>query len=177
MTPDMLSAYIGVGSNIRPETNIPAALNLLRRRVRVTGTSTFYRTPAVDRPDQPDYRNGVWRIETAAAPRDLGRDVLRPIEDQLGRVRTADKYAPRTIDLDVLLHGATVLDDSDCHVPAPEIRTRLFLVVCLLELDAGLVLPDTGERLAALLEGEAAREFEADEGLTARLRREVGLKG
>ncbi len=170
---DLVTAYIGVGSNIDPQANIPAALDLLRRRACVTGTSTFYRTPAIDRPDQPDYLNGVWRIETAAAPRDLGRDLLRPIEDQLGRVRTTDKYAPRTIDLDVLLHGATVVNDPDCHIPAPEIRTRPFLAACLLELDPDLLLPDTGQALGSLLNRDAARGLEPDVALTSRLRQEI----
>ena len=58
-------AYIGVGSNIEPESNILRALDLLKQCERVAASSTFYRTPAIGRAEQPDYLNGVWRIETA----------------------------------------------------------------------------------------------------------------
>jgi 2-amino-4-hydroxy-6-hydroxymethyldihydropteridine diphosphokinase len=169
MTDRPVTVYIGVGSNIEPEANILRALDLLGRCSRVTATSTFYRTPAIARTEQPDYLNGVWRIETPLAPRDLKFNVLRRIEEQLGRVRGPDKYAPRAIDLDVLLCGPEVLDDPDCQVPAPEIRKRPFLVTCLLELDPELVLPDTGQRLASLA-AEAGKAYEPAEEFTRRLR-------
>jgi 2-amino-4-hydroxy-6-hydroxymethyldihydropteridine diphosphokinase len=139
----------------------------------VTATSTFYRTPAIGRPGQPDYLNGVWRIGTHLSPRDLKFNELRRIEDKLGRVRGPDKYAARTIDLDVLLCGREVLDDPDCQVPAPEIRKRLFLVTCLLELDPDLVMPDTGEPLASLLDPGKVKAFEPAVEYTSRLRRRL----
>jgi 2-amino-4-hydroxy-6-hydroxymethyldihydropteridine diphosphokinase len=169
----LVTAYIGVGSNIEPEVNIAQALELLVDRCRVTATSTFYRTPAIGRPDQPDYLNGVWRVETLLTPRDLKLGVLRPVEDRLGRIRGPDKYAPRTIDLDVLLCGREVLDEADCRVPAPEIRQRRFLMICLLELDPDLVLPDTNERLGSLLAWEEAKAFEPAAEFTRRLRRRI----
>jgi 2-amino-4-hydroxy-6-hydroxymethyldihydropteridine diphosphokinase len=174
MTNRPVIAYIGVGSNIEPETNIPRAMDILTCRCRVTATSTFYRTPAISRPDQPDYFNGVWRVETSLTPRDLKFGVLRHIEDQLGRVRGPDKYAPRTIDLDVLLCGREALDDPDCPVPAPEIRKRPFLVTCLLELEPDLVLPDTNEPLTSLLGPQGAQAYEPAAELTSRLRRGLG---
>lgn len=173
MTDRSVTMYIGVGSNIEPEANILRALDLLERCSRVTATSTFYRTPAIGRPEQPDYLNGVWRIETPLAPRDLKFGELRRIEEQLGRVRGSDKYAPRTIDLDVLLCGPEVLDDPDCQVPAPEIRQRPFLVVCLLELDPDLVMPDTGEPLASLLARDQEKAYRPAEAFTQRLRSRV----
>ena len=155
-----LVAYIGVGSNIEPEINIVRALDLLRQCSRAVATSTFHRTRAIGPPGQPDYLNGVWRIETTVTPHDLKFRVLRRIEEQLGRIRGPDKYAPRTIDLDVLLCGGEVVSDPDCRIPAPEIRQRPFLVVMLLELDPDLVLPDTGESLASLLKPFDAKDWE-----------------
>lgn len=144
MADRLIQAFVGVGSNIEPRRNIQAALVRLARRVRVTGVSTFYRTPALDRPDQPAFLNGVWRIETDLAPRALKLDVLRGIERSLGRVRTADRYAPRTIDLDLLLYGDLTVDEPDLRIPDPDIRKRPFIVVPLLELAPDLVMPDTG---------------------------------
>jgi 2-amino-4-hydroxy-6-hydroxymethyldihydropteridine diphosphokinase len=144
------TAYVGVGSNLRPEVSIVAALDRLMQSVRVTDSSTFYRTPALNRPGTPDFLNGVWRLETGLDARALKFTVLRRIEDELGRTRTADRYAPRTIDLDLLVYGASVINDADLRVPDPDIRVRAFIACPLLELAPELVLPDTRERLASL---------------------------
>lgn len=142
-------AYIAVGSNIEPERNISAALALLRDHVRVTAVSTFYRTAAIDRPDQPDFLNGVFAVRTAVGPRVLKFDILHGIERQLGRVRTTDKYAARTIDLDVVLYGQEVIDDPDLRLPDKDI-TRPFIGLAVLELAPGLVLPDSRRPLASI---------------------------
>jgi 2-amino-4-hydroxy-6-hydroxymethyldihydropteridine diphosphokinase len=166
-------AYVGVGSNIEPEANIERALEQLRQSVRVTGTSTFYRTAAIGRPDQADYLNGVWRIEPALSAKELKVSVLRPIEQRLGRVRGSDRYAPRTIDLDVLLCGRQVVHDADCQVPAPEILDRRFLCMGLLELDPDLVLPGMDRPLALLVKRAQEEALEPDWVLTARLREKI----
>jgi dihydroneopterin aldolase/2-amino-4-hydroxy-6-hydroxymethyldihydropteridine diphosphokinase len=153
-----VEAYVAVGSNIDPENNIRAALAKLRRQVRVTAVSTFYRTPflppkgqrAAAPPEQPPYVNGVWRIETDKDPRALKTQVLQRIEEDLGRRRGADKYAPRTIDLDLAVYGDRVLNEPGLQVPHPEIRERPFVAVPLLEIAPDLVLADTGEPLASL---------------------------
>ena len=90
----MTRVFIGVGLNISPEANIRAAIRLLARRVRVVDLSTFYRTPAEGRPEQPDYINGVVAIETDLPPETLKNEVLRPIERRLGRRRKDDNSRP-----------------------------------------------------------------------------------
>ena len=143
-----VTAYIAVGSNMEPEKNLPAALARLIQRVRVVAVSTMYRTPALDRPHQPDFVNGVWSVETRHTPRDLKYTVLRPIEEALGRVRTADAYADRPIDLDIALYGAQVIEEQGLIIPDPDILRRPFLAVPLLELVPDLVLPGSGVRLS-----------------------------
>jgi 2-amino-4-hydroxy-6-hydroxymethyldihydropteridine diphosphokinase len=138
-----VDAFVAVGSNIDPQANVPRALALLKTYVSVTAVSTFYRTAAVNRPDQPDFANGVVKIQTTRPPREVKFDVLRRIEDQLGRVRSADKYAARTIDLDLILYGTMVIDKPDLHLPDPSIHTYPFVAIPLLELACDLVLPDT----------------------------------
>lgn len=140
----MTRAYIGVGSNISPEVNIKAAIRLLTRHVRVVGFSTFYRTPAEGRPEQPDYVNGVVVIETNLAPKALKHEVLRPIEHCLGRRRTDDKFAPRPIDLDILVHGPHQMEAEDLRLPAEEIEKRAFVAIPLSEVAPDLMLPGTG---------------------------------
>ena len=130
----MTRAFIGVGSNISPEANIRQAMRLLARRVRLIAVSTFYRTPAEGRPEQPDYVNGVVVIDTDLPPDALKYDVLRPIERDLGRRRTADKLAPRPINLDILVFGSRRIRRPGLRLPADEIETRAFVAVPLAEV-------------------------------------------
>lgn len=167
--PVTATAFVGVGSNIDPERNIPAALALLARRVRVTGCSRLYRSAPVGPPGQPAFVNGVWRVETALGPRALKEGVLRAIERDLGRVRTADRYAPRPIDLDLIAYDELVRSEPGLELPDPELRTRAFLQVPLLELAPGFSLPGTGELLADLVDDEAAGALEPAAVLTAAL--------
>ena len=142
--------YIAVGSNIDPERNVPAALDRLMAHVAVEAVSTHYRTEPLGRPDQPPFVNGVWEVAADRDARTLKSDVLRAVEASLGRVRSADKYAARPIDLDIAVYGDLVMEEEDLVVPDPDIRERPFIAVPLLELARDLRLPDTGERLASL---------------------------
>ena len=161
---------VAVGSNIAPERNVPAALDMLAHQARLTGISTFYRTAPLGRPEQPPFLNGAVRIETRHPARALKFDVLRAIERRLGRVRTEDAFAPRPIDLDIALYGHAVIDEPDLRVPDPDIRARPFLALPLLELEPDLVLPDTGQALASLIQPEWASTMRPDAALTECLR-------
>ena len=136
----MARAFIGIGSNIEPEKNVRVAIRSLAQQTRVTGISTVYCTGALGRPEQPHYFNCVVEIETEAPPAEVKHGILRPIENRLGRKRSADKYAPRTIDLDLILYGDLVMDAEDIRLPDPEILQRPFLAIPLFELAPDLVL-------------------------------------
>lgn len=136
----MARAFIAVGSNIDPAGNVRKAVGLLARQGRLTGISMVYRTAPLGRPEQPHYYNCVVEIETGMAPVELRQNLLRPIEDALGRIRTADKFAPRTIDLDLIVYGDLALDTEDIQLPDPQILTRPFLALPLFELAPDLVL-------------------------------------
>jgi len=109
------------------------------------------------------------------APRDLKFGLLRRIEADLGRVRTADKYAARTIDLDILLYGDRIIDQPDLKVPDPDLRERAFLIVPLAELAPDVVLPDDGRAAAEAARGVDGAGLVADIEFSERLRRRVGL--
>ncbi len=126
-------AFIGVGSNIDPRHNIPAALRLLQAHVRVTQCSTFFRTRAIGRSDQPDFFNGVWQIETLLEPEQLKASLLPRVEDGLGRTRTSDKFDPRTIDLDLLLYNDLVVRTDHIMLPHPDLG-RPFVFLPVIEL-------------------------------------------
>lgn len=135
----MLSTiFIGVGSNLDPEHHVALALAALRTQLEIEGSSTFYWSAPLKRPEQPRFLNGVWRARTARSPREVKFEVLRVIEQDLGRRRKVDRHAARTIDLDLLMHGNCHLKDPDLTLPDPEIPLRAFLWHPLQELDAPL---------------------------------------
>lgn len=164
-----MEAFIAVGSNIEPEQNLLTALDRLKAKVPVKAVSTVYRTEPVGRPEQPSFLNGVWKILTPLPPRALKFDVLRPLEAALGRVRSEDRYAPRTIDLDILLYGNAVIREPGLEIPDPDLCRRPFLAAGVLELAPGLVLPDTGEPLHELMRVQTA-ELKPAVDFTNRLR-------
>ncbi len=153
----MARAYVGIGSNVEPEKNIPSSLRALSEHSRLTGVSTFYLTRTLGSGDDPPFYNGAARVETDLPPREFKFDVLKKIEDDLGRVRGRDRYAPRTIDLDLVLYDSLVVREPGLVLPDPDVVTRAFLAMPLLELDPSLVLPG-GLRLA-----DFARSLPTDE--------------
>jgi 2-amino-4-hydroxy-6-hydroxymethyldihydropteridine diphosphokinase len=165
------NAYVAVGSNIEPLDNIPRALLMLKAYVTISAISNFYRTSPVGRRKQPDFINGVVKIRTDRSPRELKFDILRKIEDKIGRVRSEDKFAPRTIDLDVILYGMTVLDELGLCLPDPSIRLYPFVAAPLLELAPELILPDTQTQLAKVPVAKLTAGLHLEAEFTDRLRR------
>ena len=165
--------YIGVGSNIDPERNIRAGLRLLLWNVEIVGISLFYCTEAIGNSEAPPFYNGVIAISTQMTARQLKFDVLRTIEDSLGRVRSKDKYAPRPIDFDIILYGDQVICETGLEVPDPDVMTRPFVAVPLFELDHDLVLPGSGIRLADIVRSMDAGSLKPLEEFTSVLRQEM----
>src|SRR5262245_30320803 len=99
----MPRVFVAVGSNVDPEEHVMRGLRRLDADIGVRSVSTFYRTPALDRPQDPPFINGVVEVGDTLAPLEL-KTSLHRIEDSLGRERGSDPYAPRTLDLDLLLH-------------------------------------------------------------------------
>jgi len=105
---------------------------MLRQRLTVTAVSTVYRTPAINRPELPDFLNCLFEAETRADVRSVGT-ILREIEDALGRRRGGEKFGSRRIDLDLLLYGDLVVDDGELKLPHPDL-SRWFVRAALAEL-------------------------------------------
>jgi 2-amino-4-hydroxy-6-hydroxymethyldihydropteridine diphosphokinase len=166
-------AFIGVGSNIGPEDNIREALRQLAQSTRLVSISTFYREPAIGRPEEPDFYNGVVAIETDLPPAALKWQVLRPIEAALGRQRGADRYASRTIDLDLLLYGDSVVSSAELKLPDPDIPTRTFIAIPLYEIAPDLVMPDTHIPIRQVAEQISAQGMQPLYEYTRRLRNEL----
>jgi 2-amino-4-hydroxy-6-hydroxymethyldihydropteridine diphosphokinase len=145
-------AFVGLGSNLgEREAMIRLALDDLARLPQTTlvRASSLYDTEPTGDVDQPNFLNAVAQLDTELTARQLLWNLLL-IEKRLGRVRT-QKWGPRTIDLDLLLYGSQVVEESDLQVPHPELTRRSFVLVPLVELDPMLVHPVTGETLLDLL--------------------------
>jgi 2-amino-4-hydroxy-6-hydroxymethyldihydropteridine diphosphokinase len=133
---------------------------LARRGVTVQASSSVYETePVGEVTDQPDFLNACLRIRTELAPEPL-LEACKAVERELGRPPGGQRHGPRPIDVDLLLLADRRHDSPRLRVPHPEIATRRFVLVPLLELDPELVLPD-GRRgddaLAALGPGQRVR--------------------
>ena len=102
-------AVLGLGSNIDPEENIRRAIEIISGEVSLIKTSSFVETEPVGFKEQRSFINGALLIETPLGAFELKRR-LREIEGELGRVRTANKNGPRTIDLDILVWNGEVVD-------------------------------------------------------------------
>lgn len=184
--PTRARVFVGVGSNIDPEENVIEALGLLFSMdgIEVTGISTFYRTPSLPPPDRSraprgsdaDYLNGVLELRTSLDPDGLG-SVLSGIEAKLGRVRGGPKYAPRTMDLDILLFlpaeapGPAAPPSPRSMTPTHlDILSRAFVALPLLELAPNLLLPPDGVPLVEVAASFSGPGGEAERALTERLR-------
>jgi 2-amino-4-hydroxy-6-hydroxymethyldihydropteridine diphosphokinase len=143
------TAYLALGSNLgdRLET-LQRAVDLLAQRegIEVVRSSRVYETDPVG-PEQPDYLNAVIEISTTLDPRELLGSALE-VEAQLGRVR-AERWGPRTLDVDVLTYDEREIDEPDLELPHPRMHERAFVFVPLGELTADPMLPG-GRALATL---------------------------
>ena len=186
-------AYVGVGSNIRAEENVRRALEVLSENPEVTlsGISTFYRTaPIADPTDSirlpgqdgqvldPDFLNGVLELRTFLSSDEL-LAFFTEVEVALGRERPGKRYAPRTMDLDLLLFGR---DENPEALPiweeiGPEgflahtdIEIRPFVAHPLMELAPDLTLPPHGTPLRAFVATFGTPGGRAEDDFTESLR-------
>ena len=138
MTTPSVQVCLSLGSNIAPHKFLPRAVERLRDFLEVTAVSRAWRSAAVGA-SGPDFLNAAVLVCTRLSPSDLKIDVLRRVEAQLGRVRRADKFAPRTIDIDIIVYGDQVVDSA--------LWSQAYLALPVSELLPGLVNPQSGETL------------------------------
>jgi 2-amino-4-hydroxy-6-hydroxymethyldihydropteridine diphosphokinase len=162
------TGYLGLGSNVGERaSHLRTAIELLRERgVEVEAVSSAYETePVGEVLNQPDFLNAAIRIRTALEPEAL-LDLCKQIEAERGRALDAPRHSPRPLDVDLLLLGDLELATDRLTLPHPEVTSRRFVLVPLLELDPDLHLPD-GTRLAislaSLSPGQRAERFDRAE--------------
>jgi len=136
--------YIALGSNLAsPLEQVNAAVKALGEipDTRLVAVSSFYRTPPLGPQDQPDYLNAAVALETTLAPEVLLSHTQR-IELQQGRVRKAERWGPRTLDLDIMLFGQAIIHTDNLTVPHYDMYNRGFMLWPLYEIAPSLTFPD-----------------------------------
>ncbi len=148
----MNRAYILIGSNVHKKTNYLKALRRLRAIGDILAISSVYETAPVGNSEAESFYSGVVLLKTELDVHALKR-ALRIIETQLGRLRTADLYAPRAIDLGLVLFNNDIIDEWDVHVPDPLILRQPFLALALAEVSPQYVHPTDGRTLMEIASG------------------------
>jgi 2-amino-4-hydroxy-6-hydroxymethyldihydropteridine diphosphokinase len=141
-----------LGSNILPEKNIPRALGLIAERLPIQAQSRIWETKAVGSRG-PNFLNVAVQVATNLDAAGVKEAISRPIENQLGRIRSADKFMPRTMDIDVIVFDDQILDEN--------LWKKAFPAIPVSELAPELTCPANGKSLkeiAAELKSSALAE-------------------
>jgi len=140
-----VGVVIALGSNLgASQDTLRAAVHALAEvpGLEVTGVGPLARTAPVGGPDQPDFLNTVVLGRTTLSPRALLR-ACQAVEDRLGRVRE-ERWGPRTLDVDLIVHGTTIGVTDDLELPHPRAHQRAFVLLPWAHVDPQAVLPGLG---------------------------------
>jgi len=159
------TVYLSLGSNIGDRAaNLETAIERLQTFGQVVRTSDFYETEPVEYTAQPWFLNCVIELDTEKMPKQLMAGILE-VERGMGR-RRAQKKGPRTIDIDILLFGGSVIETNGLTVPHPAMHERRFVLEPLAEIAPGVRHPvfkrTARELLESLPPGQAVRKMSSE---------------
>jgi 2-amino-4-hydroxy-6-hydroxymethyldihydropteridine diphosphokinase len=140
--------YVAAGSNVEPAANLRRALNVLAGRYPDLRCSRAYRNAAAGFEGE-DFVNLVVRFDTGEQVRAV-IERLHEAETACGRARSAPKWAPRSMDLDILLYGAMICDEPGLVLPRPDLLRRAYMLRPAAELAPQLRHPTVGLTLGEL---------------------------
>ncbi len=151
---NQIDAILGLGTNLGDrEGFLKMAVEHLSNLGKVTRTSSLYETPAWGYEDSKSYLNQVVVLKTSLTPSLLFKEI-KAIESAAGRVvsRVSDNYEARTLDIDILFFGDTILHSHDLIIPHPRLQLRKFVLVPLVEILPDFPHPELHRSAAQLLE-------------------------
>ncbi len=147
--------FVAAGSNVEAPSNLALALVALEREFGVLDVSHAYRNAAVGF-EGPDFINLVVGFRTRLDVRQV-LERLRSIESLCGRPPSAPKWAPRPMDLDILLYGDLLCEEAGLTLPRPDLSRRAYMLGPLAEIAPGFVHPTAGKTI-----GELWAEFDRE---------------
>lgn len=147
------TCYLAVGSNLgNRKANLDLALKEMEktREIKLLAKSDYIETKPYGVLDQPDFLNGAVKIKTVLTPAEL-LSFCKKTENLAGRVKTRH-WGERTLDIDILMYGDTVLFTDELKIPHPEMHKRDFVLIPLCQIEPYLVHPITGMNVSELLD-------------------------
>lgn len=144
----MMRVFVAAGSNIDPLANLRLARDELERTFGAVTLSTAWQNAAVGF-DGPDFVNVVAAFDTDYPVEAVVAELQR-IESLCGRTRDAPKWAPRSMDLDILLYGDLICERPGLTLPRPDLLRRPYMLGPMAEIAPGLRHPTAGETFASL---------------------------
>ncbi|MCY0963879.1 2-amino-4-hydroxy-6-hydroxymethyldihydropteridine diphosphokinase [Parathalassolituus penaei] len=138
----MARIYLGIGSNLNPDVQIPGGLAALAELVTIVNESPWYRSPAVGF-DGPDFINLVVEAETPMTVRELAA-ALKELEVRFGRTPDAVKFSSRSLDVDILLYDGLSGVVDGVRLPRRDIRQFAFVLRPLLDIAPDVICPQNG---------------------------------
>jgi 2-amino-4-hydroxy-6-hydroxymethyldihydropteridine diphosphokinase len=162
------TAYLGLGSNVgNREAHLRSAIEKLAEAMRVLRVSPVYETDPVEFTEQRRFLNLVVEVETELFPMQLLTRAAR-VERELGRVRLVPK-GPRTIDVDILLYGKTVVQSGQLEIPHPRMAERRFVLAPLADLAPELRHPVTHRSIRQMLDAAPEQMVRKDAAATQKI--------
>ncbi len=146
----LLAIVVGLGSNVEPERHLPEAVRLLAERAEVVAASSAWATAPVGPPGQPPFVNAAVLLRTWLAAERVKPELLRPVEAVMGRVRSADRFAPRSIDLDFVASEQGEVRGVGLEVPDPDLLRHAHVALPAAEVAPEWKHPRTGETFAVV---------------------------
>ena len=146
----MARVYVAIGSNVEPEINISKAASELARLFPGARFSSWYRNRAVGF-EGDDFVNGVVGFQTDLPLRAV-IEHLHAVETLCGRPRNAPRWAPRSMDLDVLLYDNVVCSEPSLTLPRPDLLKRPYMLGPMAEIAPEVVHPTAGLTIGELWE-------------------------
>lgn len=144
----MERVYIAIGSNLNdPLHQVQSAIKELQQlpNTKLVAVSSFYHSKPMGSQQQPDYLNAIIALDTELFP-DTLLEHTQSIELIHGRTRKADRWGPRTLDLDIMLYGQQIIQTAHLTIPHYGLKEREFVLYPLAEIAPMLRFPD-GELL------------------------------
>ena len=142
------NAYLSLGSNIKPKTNLVKAIKKLSEYGTIKAISKVMETRPLRNRDQNNYLNAAIMLTTPLSAHQLKFECIHKIETSLGRQRsTSDSYSSRTIDIDIMLFNHEIIQIGKKRIPDSEILERDFVAICLADIAPNYIHPDTKQTL------------------------------